>query len=101
MSAVEVKVFADPTALAKEAAELIATTLQEAPGPRVSLGLAGGSSPSATYRNIRGLRCHWDRVDVWLSDERWVPLSDEESNGRMAAEALFDHVRTDVLDDEL
>ena len=34
--------FADPTALAKEAAELIATTLQEAPGPRVSLGLAGG-----------------------------------------------------------
>ena len=92
MTEVGVKVFADPTALAKEAAELIASTLREAPGPRVSLALAGGTSPSATYRNVRGLRCHWDRVDVWLADERWVPLSDEESNGRMAGEALFDHV---------
>jgi 6-phosphogluconolactonase len=87
-----VEVFADPAALAKGAAELIATRLQDAPGPRVSLGLAGGTSPSATYRQMRGLRCNWDRVDAWLTDERWVPANHEESNGRMAAEALLDHV---------
>ena len=87
-----VEVFADPAALAKGAAELITSRLQTAPGPRVSLGLAGGSSPSETYRNMRGLPCNWDRVDGWLADERWVPSTHQDSNGRMAAEALFDHV---------
>ena len=92
MTTMGVEVFPDPAALAMGAAELIAARLNDAPGPRVSLGLAGGSSPAATYRNLRGLRSQWDRVDAWLADERWVPTNDEESNGRMAAEALFDHV---------
>jgi len=92
VTTVAVEVFADPAALALGAAELIAARMSDAPGPRVSLGLAGGTSPAATYRNMRGLRCHWERVDVWLADERWVPLDHEDSNGRMAAEALFDHV---------
>jgi len=92
MTTVGVEVFSDPAALALGAAEMIATRLQDAPGPRVSLGLAGGISPAATYRSMRGLPCRWDRVHVWLADERWVPLDHEDSNGRMAAEALFDHV---------
>lgn len=92
MTTVGVEVFADSAALAMGAAELIAARLQDAPGPRVSLGLAGGSSPGPTYRNMRGLRCNWDRVDVWIADERWVPLNHEDSNGLMAAEALFNHV---------
>jgi 6-phosphogluconolactonase len=92
VTTVGVQVFADPTALAMGAAELIAARLRDSPGPRVSLGLAGGSSPAPTYRSMRGLQCQWDRVDVWLADERWVPQNHEDSNGRMAAEALFDHV---------
>ena len=92
MTTVAVEVFADPAALAMGAAELISTRLNDAPGPRVSLGLAGGTSPAATYRNLRGLRCRWDRVDAWLADERWVPVNHEDSNGQMAAETLLDHV---------
>ena len=92
MTTVAVEVFADPAALAMGAAELISARLNSASGPRVSLGLAGGSSPAATYRTMRDLRCQWDRVDAWLADERWVPLDHEDSNGRMAAETLFDHV---------
>ncbi|HSL26786.1 MAG TPA: 6-phosphogluconolactonase, partial [Acidimicrobiia bacterium] len=57
-----------------------------------SVGLAGGSTPAATYRSMKGLPCHWDRVDVWLTDERWVPWDHEESNGRMAADALLSQV---------
>jgi 6-phosphogluconolactonase len=92
MTTVGVEVFADPAALAVGAAARIAGALANAPGPRVSLGLAGGTSPAATYRNMRGIVPRWDRVDVWLPDERWVPHDHEDSNGRMAAEALFDHV---------
>jgi 6-phosphogluconolactonase len=59
---------------------------------RFSLGLAGGSTPEATYRSLRRLSPGWDNVDAWLSDERWVPPDHERSNGRMAARALLDHV---------
>lgn len=59
---------------------------------RFSLGLAGGSTPEATYKELRGLGADWDRVVAWLSDERWVPPDHERSNGRMAASALLDHV---------
>ncbi|HET9201729.1 MAG TPA: 6-phosphogluconolactonase [Acidimicrobiia bacterium] len=59
---------------------------------RFSLGLAGGSTPEATYKELRGLGTDWDRVVAWLSDERWVPPDHERSNGRMAASALLDHV---------
>lgn len=92
MPTVAIEVFADAEALAEAAAERIAARLREAPGPRVSMGLAGGSSPASTYRHMRGLACRWERVDAWLSDERWVPLDHQESNGRMASEALLSHV---------
>jgi 6-phosphogluconolactonase len=74
-------------AASKRVADLIA-----AAGDRFSLGLAGGSTPEATYKSLRRLAPGWDRVDAWLSDERWVPPDHERSNGRMAADTLLDHV---------
>lgn len=73
------------------AAQRIAELIGAADG-RFSLGLAGGSTPRATYEALRGRATGWDRVDAWLSDERWVPDDDERSNGLMAANALMDHV---------
>jgi 6-phosphogluconolactonase len=72
---------------ARRVAELITGAVD-----RFSLGLAGGSTPEATYKELRGQSVDWGRVDAWLSDERWVPPDHQRSNGRMAAEALFDHV---------
>jgi 6-phosphogluconolactonase len=92
MPTVAVEVFADIEALARAAAERVAARLREAAGPRVSLGLAGGSTPADTYRSMRGLACQWDRVDAWLPDERWVPLDHRDSNGRVPAETLLSHV---------
>jgi len=89
---VNIEVFSDAEALAIGAAELIARVLREAPGRRVSVGLAGGSTPAATYRQLRGLSARWERVDVWLADERWVPHNHSDSNGQMAAGLLLDHV---------
>lgn len=92
MPTVAVEVYANKEALAKAGAEMIAERLRQADGPLVSIGLAGGSTPADTYRSMRGLPCGWSRVDAWLSDERWVPLDHRDSNGRMAAEMLLDHV---------
>ncbi len=80
---------------AEEAAVGAATRIADllaAAGERFTLGLAGGSTPAASYQELRGRAIAWRRVDAWLSDERWVPHDHERSNGRMAAETLMDHV---------
>lgn len=87
----EVRVHDTPEATAVASASRIAQ-LMDLADDRFTLGLAGGSTPETTYHALRGRGLGWSRVDAWLSDERWVPPDDERSNGRMAAEALLDHV---------
>lgn len=79
-------------ALATTAADLISDRLAQVEGDRANLALAGGSTPTATYRALQGLPVDWSRTDLWLSDERWVPHDSDESNGRMAEETLVGHL---------
>ncbi len=80
-----------PEATAIASANRIAELMEDGEAG-FSLGLAGGSTPEATYRSLRGRGRNWARVEAWLSDERWVPPDHERSNGRMAADTLLDHV---------
>ncbi|WP_320674492.1 6-phosphogluconolactonase [Prochlorococcus sp. MIT 1341] len=56
---------------------------------RCSLTLSGGSTPQATYESLAREHLPWDRVDVFLGDERWVDLNDERSNARMIRGSLL------------
>jgi 6-phosphogluconolactonase len=62
---------------------------------RFAVALAGGSTPKATYevlaRDYPG-ELDWGRVHVFFGDERTVPPDHEESNYRMAHEALLSRV---------
>lgn len=87
----ELVAYESPEQAAMGAAQRIADLFDEA-ADGYTIGLAGGSTPAATYEALRGRATGWERVDAWLSDERWVPPDDEASNGRMAAETLMDHV---------
>jgi len=87
----ELVVYENAAEVAVGAALRIADILAATTG-RATIGLAGGSTPTATYEALRGRATGWERIDAWLSDERWVPPDDERSNGRMAAETLMDHV---------
>lgn len=84
-------VHRDSEHLAASAASLIADAINGAT-ERFSLGMAGGSTPLATYRRLRELRAQWAQVDAWVSDERWVPLDHADCNGHQAAVELLDHV---------
>ena len=80
-----------PEATAAAAAQRVADEIRTAKDG-FTLGLAGGSTPAATYVALRHHTLDWSRVDAWLSDERWVPHDHQRSNGRMASETLMDHV---------
>ena len=91
-------VVADPTALAEAAARWTAEWIGRAIGDRGAcyLALAGGETPRGCYRRLaqppydRAVR--WNRLFVYWSDERRVPLDDPASNYAMARAALLDHV---------
>jgi 6-phosphogluconolactonase len=81
----------DAEALAKLAADRIAAALAEAArsAPSVSVALAGGRTPRAAYTLLaRDRRVPWERLEVFLGDERCVPPSSPQSNVRMLREAL-------------
>lgn len=86
-----VRVFRDAGHLAEAAAEEIAAWLRVA-GEAPSVGLAGGTTPRRTYERLRHLSLPWDAVDVWLTDERFVPPGHPDRNDAMARRALFDSV---------
>ena len=77
--------------LARQAAERIAFCIDQALSERdrAQIALAGGTTPRLAYARLGAEYLPWDRVDVLLGDERFVPLDDPASNARMLAETLF------------
>ncbi|HMB52552.1 MAG TPA: 6-phosphogluconolactonase [Thermoanaerobaculia bacterium] len=101
---VGVEVLAGPEELAEAAAARFAAAVEEAvasvgEGGRVSLALAGGSTPRGLYRRLAlepyAARLPWARLHVFWGDERCVPPDDEASNYRMAHETLLSRVAVD------
>lgn len=83
-------IASDGADLARQAAETIASSLDLALAQRdrAQLALAGGSTPRACYEKLGSEHLPWDRIDVLLGDERWVPADHPDSNARMIEASL-------------
>jgi 6-phosphogluconolactonase len=57
-----------------------------------SIGLSGGDLARRCYELLAVADVPWGSVDVYLTDERWVPVSDPDSNEGMARWAFLDTV---------
>lgn len=86
-----VRVFIDHEALADAAADEVEGWLR-LPGGGRTIGLAGGTTPRATYELLRTRKIPWEDVHGWTTDERHVPGDHADSNAAMVKRALFDHV---------
>lgn len=75
-----------PDAVADAAAAAVAGYVAD--NERSSIGLAGGSTPEATYERLAVADVAWDRTTLWLNDERWVPEDHPDSNAGMVRRAL-------------
>jgi 6-phosphogluconolactonase len=57
-----------------------------------SLGLSGGELARACYHRLRARAMDWSHTDVFFGDERFVPVSHDDSNEGMARRVLLDAV---------
>jgi 6-phosphogluconolactonase len=91
----DVRVFADLAAVSAAAAGWVAAELTDSASARgrASFVLSGGSTPETLYELLATRfadRVPWPSVDIFWSDERYVPHDHPLSNFRMAKEALLD-----------
>jgi 6-phosphogluconolactonase len=82
----DIMIVANPEDVAEAAADLVETRINEA--STVSIGLAGGSTPRSTYEALSKRDIDWSTSTAWMTDERWVPPTDEASNQQMVRESL-------------
>ncbi len=71
--------------ISRKVAEYIINKAQEHIETKGSfnIALAGGTTPVETYRILGESEMEWDKINFFLTDERYVPLDDERSNYRM------------------
>ena len=75
------------TAAAKRMAELVAKRLDN--NGDASIVVSGGTSPQQCMAALANAPLDWPRVQVLLSDERWVPADHEDSNEKLVRETLL------------
>ena len=74
--------FADQQTLCQKLSQRICVALQKAVAERgkASLVVSGGSTPVPLFTALSDISIKWDRVFITLADERWVEVSDRDSN---------------------
>jgi 6-phosphogluconolactonase len=92
----EVAILPDSAAITRRAADEFVKAANEAVAQRGSftVALAGGSTPKALYAMLAddpAFRANlpWPKMHFFFGDERHVPPDNDQSNFRMANEALF------------
>lgn len=60
---------------------------------RFSVALSGGKTPVTLYRKLSKVQdLPWNKTDIFIVDERFVPPESDDSNFRMIREVLLDHI---------
>ncbi|WP_299410575.1 6-phosphogluconolactonase [Acaryochloris sp. IP29b_bin.148] len=90
----QVEVFVDRPQLITRALELTVAEIKSAIAQRgrCTIALAGGNTPKPLYEQLATQDLPWQKIHVFWGDERYVPLSDPQSNAGMATAAWLNHV---------
>jgi 6-phosphogluconolactonase len=78
-----------------EFAERVIEAYHSRPNERFAVALSGGDTARACYERlaeVAGTQIDWWKIDFYWGDERCVPHDHEDSNYRLAREALLDRV---------
>jgi 6-phosphogluconolactonase len=87
----EIIEYADAEMMMMDLAHALAGELRQAlaMGGRASMAVPGGTTPGPIFDSLSAAELDWARVDVMLTDERWVPETSERSNTRLLRARLL------------
>jgi 6-phosphogluconolactonase len=62
---------------------------------RFTVALSGGKTPQTLYQKLAELKdsLPWDKTEIFLVDERFVPCEDSENNYRMINQTLLSRIK--------
>tara|TARA_R110002124_G_scaffold34193_1_gene112420 strand:- start:7453 stop:8124 length:672 start_codon:yes stop_codon:yes gene_type:complete len=88
---VNIVTYPDRELLVMDVAEVLGDALVAAlhQRDRVTFAVPGGTSPGPVFAALSQVSLPWDRVDVILTDERWVPETSERSNTALLRRTLL------------
>jgi 6-phosphogluconolactonase len=75
-----------------DVAEAFADLVGDLVARGASVALSGGSTAEACYAGLAGRSLDWSGTEVFYGDERFVPVTDPDSNEGMTRRVLLDHV---------
>lgn len=83
--------YADAELMMMTLADILAGQLRQALalGQRASLAVPGGTTPGPIFDSLCAVDIDWSRVDILLTDERWVPETSDRSNTRLLRQRLL------------
>jgi len=83
--------YADREMLVMNVANLLAGELRKCLSmhDHASFAVPGGTTPGPIFDLLSATDLDWDRVHVMLTDERWVPEDDPQSNGALVRSRLI------------
>ncbi|HEX3944048.1 MAG TPA: 6-phosphogluconolactonase [Rhizomicrobium sp.] len=111
MAGATLDILPDPLSVAARAAGWIAGQIAATADNVFRIALSGGNTPRLLYQVLASPeyreRIDWRRLELFWSDERFVPHDDERSNYRMARETLLsqapvliDHIHPVLTEDD-
>ena len=84
-----IEILKDLDAVCARAADLIGDRIRQGDAP-FRLALSGGTTPRSCYQRLSHLaKIPWERVELYLGDERFVPPDDARSNYHMIHQTLL------------
>ena len=83
--------YPDAEMMMMRLADLLASQIKQAllTHDRASLAVPGGTTPGPIFDTLCAVDLDWSRVDVLLTDERWVPESSDRSNTALLRRRLL------------
>lgn len=80
------------TALDKYAASIISEKISELGKDNITLALPGGRSVNGIFQQLIVQKIDWEKIHIFLTDERIVPLDHPASNFRQLKKNLLDKI---------
>ena len=87
---IPIKKFEDEISMVTNAISIIKSELQEK--KKLSIAFSGGKTPIKFFQLLSLENINWKNINIFLVDERWVPLNNSDSNYNTMNIFLLKHI---------